>query len=225
MTTRLRTSGRHGCPRLEYGRAALRPHGGVLAFSLMDSAGSRRAASRVIAALSAALAALALGCGAPAEAGEHAADAPDPNAPTPTADDAITPGDYAGVYSVPVAAELEPYAAYMLESVRVQRSESELRLDYELPALLLGDRRRLSFRGALAADGRYELESDDGTAICEAVAGGLRCDEVLSGLETDRDALARLLAELTEDEARGRRSVAERFSIDPIGVLDVDLAR
>ena len=226
MTTLLRTSGRrHGRPRLEYGRAALRPHAGVLACSPMDSARSRRAASRAVAAVSAALAALALGCGAPAEAGDHAADAPDPDASTPTANDAITSGDYAGIYSVPVAAELEAYAAYTLESVRVQRSGSELRLDYELPARLLGDRPRLSFRGGLAADGRYVLEGHDGVATCESVSGGLRCDEVLSGLETDRDALDRLLAELPASEARGRRSVAEQFSIDPIGVLDVELAR
>jgi len=222
MTTRLRTSGRHGCPRPEYGRAALRLQGGVLAYSAMESAGSRRAPSRVaIAAVGVVLAELALGCGAPA--GADTAGAPEPEHRTPEA--AIVPGDYAGLYSVPVAAELEPYAAYTLESVRVQRSGSELRLDYELPALLLGERQRLSFRGALAAAGRHVREGADGVARCESVSGGLRCDEVLRGLEPDRDALDRLLAELPDAEARGRRSVSEQFSIDPIGVLIVTLAR
>jgi hypothetical protein len=49
------------------------------------------------------------------------------------------------------------------------------------------------------------------------------CDEVLQNLQLDTDKLDRMLALLPDAEAQARRSVADRFILDPIGVLHVHL--
>jgi len=250
MTTRLAKRGPLHWPRAEYGQARQRPNGHVLGcVAMRETAGvspcapppgapqrggvMRRggAPSRVGAALAFAL---ALACGAAPDDEPRAHT--HPPAP-PAAGDAETPsgaaadggqlvaGEYGGTYSVPVAPQLEPYAAFEVESVRFERSSSELRLSYDLPELLLGERRRVSFRGAFAADGRHVLDGDDGVATCQTSASGVRCDEVLRAPELDMDGLERRLVGLPEPEARARRAVAAAFSIDPIGVLSVELER
>lgn len=130
-------------------------------------------------------------------------------------------GIYAGTYFVPVPKELEPYASFDVDSIRFEVRGAELVLQYELPALLLGDTRGLSFRGTAAADGSYVLDSDDGVATCRASDGGWTCDEVLLSVELDVDQLDRMLEPMPEADARARRSVADRFADDPIGVLRI----
>jgi hypothetical protein len=132
-------------------------------------------------------------------------------------------GVYAGTYVVPIDAELEAYARFEVSAVRFDLEGAELSLRYELPELLLGRAERIAFRGVIGADGRYLLEGDAGTASCRPEASSWICDEVLQSLQRDTDKLERLLANLPEAEARARRSVADRFSVDPIGVLHVDL--
>lgn len=157
------------------------------------------------------------------------AAAPPSTGDTPSGADApvsqLESGDYAAMYAVPVAAELEPYATFYVDSVRFERGSSELRLSYELPELLLGEHRRLSFRGTLGAAGRYVLEGDDGVATCSLGQVSLFCDEVLRDVEPDAEALERLLVGMPAEEASARRAVAERFSIDPIGVLSISFER
>lgn len=159
--------------------------------------------------------------------------AAEPGGPAPTGNRApATPSDpdppaagvYRGTYFVPVPPELEPYALFELESVRVEARDDELGLQYDLPELLLGESRGLSFRGGATADGEYRLEGDDGVATCRSSAGRWRCDEALNGIELDASKIERLLEPLPDAEARGRRGVADRFSVDPIGVLEVELS-
>jgi hypothetical protein len=184
------------------------------------------------------LGSLALGCsgaGSPAPAAEASvAEAAASNPATPAArvspapaqsDVAPSPaGTYRGTYFVPVPRELEPYALFELDAVRVEVRDDELGLDYDLPELLLGEPRGLSFRGGATAPGEYRLEGDDGVARCQQNAGRLRCDEVFRGVELDPAKIDRLLEPMSDAEARARRSVADRFSIDPIGVLVVELS-
>ena len=145
--------------------------------------------------------------------------APDaPSDPSPPA-----AGVYPGTYFVPVPPELEPYALFSLESVRLELRGDELELQYDLPELLLGEARQISFRGGAAASGEYQLEGDEGVARCRRSAGRLRCDEVLGGVDIDTRKIDRLLATMPRAEASARRSVADRFTIDPIGVLEVGL--
>lgn len=185
------------------------------------------------------LASVALGCSSghaadpPAGASaahDAAADAGTPaatNSPAAAAaSDAAPPpeGVYRGTYFVPVPSELEPYALFELERVQVEVRGDELGLQYDLPQLLLGEPRGLSFRGGATAPGDYRLEGDDGVARCQRSAGRFRCDEVLSRVELDASKLDRLLEPMSDAEAGARRSVADRFSIDPIGVLEVELS-
>jgi len=180
-----------------------------------------------------------LGCGASnaasdpdaelAEGGtgaEPGAPAPIDSAPTATESDPVPPpaGVYRGTYFVPVSPELEPYALFELESVRLEARGAELGLQYDLPELLLGEARGVSFRGGATAGGEYRLEGDDGVATCRPSAGRWRCEEALSGIELDANKIDRLLEHMPDAEARARREVADRFSTDPIGVLEVELS-
>jgi hypothetical protein len=160
----------------------------------------------------------ALEPGGPARADSAAPATPSDFAPPPA-------GVYRGTYSVPVPFELEPYASFELESVRVEVRGDELGLHYDLPELLLGEPRGLSFRGGSTAAGDYRLEGDHGVATCRPSAGRWRCDEALNGIELDAMKIDRLLEPMPDAEARARRGVADRFSIDPIGVLEVELSR
>lgn len=67
-------------------------------------------------------------------------------------------------------------------------------------------------------------EGDDGVATCQPSSSGWRCDEVLADIELDRSKIDRLLEPMSNAEARARRAVADRFSSDPIGVLEVQLS-
>jgi hypothetical protein len=181
-----------------------------------------------------------LGCGAPSAAADPGFEASaggdgaaEPGGPAPTGNgapatssdpDPPAAGVYRGTYFVPVPPELEPYALFELESVRVEARGDELGLQYDLPELLLGEPRGLSFRGGATADGEYRLEGDDGVATCRPSAGRWRCDEALNGIELDASKIERLLEALPDAEARGRRGVADRFSVDPIGVLELGLS-
>lgn len=199
-------------------------------------------------ALSGLVLAALIGCGsssspeadAPVELSPRPNSDPNPNAPTSPVDGAgegnsttpqgtspvsapLGPGVYAGTYFVPVPVELEPYARFEIDSLRLDAAGGELVLRYDLPELLLGEVRGVSFRGnaTAAPDGAYVLSGADGTATCRADAGGWSCDEVLDGIEVDADKVNRLLEAMSDVEAVGRRSVAEQFSIDPIGVLHI----
>jgi hypothetical protein len=185
------------------------------------------------------LGSIIIGCGASNAASDPDAEtsaggdgSADPGTPAPTGSDAPSTssdpapppaGVYRGTYFVPVPPELEPYASFELEAVRVEVRGDELGLDYDLPELLLGERRGLSFRGGATAAGEYRLEGDDGVATCRPSAGRWRCDEALNGIELDASKIDRLLELMPGAEARARRTVADRFSIDPIGVLEVEL--
>jgi hypothetical protein len=168
--------------------------------------------------------------GTPVAAGGQtpAADSPEgstPESPSAAAATAAAaapePGLYAGTYHVPVPPELEAYADFELEAVRLELRGSELVLQYDLPALLLGEAQGVSFRGAAASDGSYTLQGDSGTATCRASDASWTCDEVLQGIELDSDKMDRELASMSAEEAIGRRSVAARFASDPIGVLHI----
>lgn len=137
----------------------------------------------------------------------------------------VAPGSDAelreGTYTVPVVPELESFATFDVGDVRFRQRDGQLELSYELPALLVGERQRLSFRGSNAADaaGNVVLSGDSGTATCNTEQGLVRCDEVLPGVVLDADKLERELSAFEPEERAARRAIAEQFSVDPIGVL------
>jgi hypothetical protein len=121
-------------------------------------------------------------------------------------------------YTVPVPDALAPFATFDLDEVRLDEKGGELELSYDLPALLVGEERRIALRG-VAQSGVYELSGDVGRASCREQDGMWRCDEALMNLVIDTDKLEQELERFPEAEAAPRRDVAERFAVDPIGVL------
>ena len=126
----------------------------------------------------------------------------------------------AGVYFVPPRSAASTYAVADV-SFRVEAGEA--RLDYTLPALLVGADTRVSFRGPAAA-GAMALAGAAGTATCtrgpsEGVA--LRCDERFTGLAVDVAGVRREATRVDPTAVEARVAVAQRFSIEPIGVLEV----
>lgn len=133
--------------------------------------------------------------------------------------------DIAGaIYSVPVPAELEPFASYSVEDVSLCRLGSGIELGYSLPALLVGKKTRVAFAGTYdSANGTYELSSADGTASCELAGEAWSCLEHFTGIEVDLEEVAEEAEDLSQQEAAARLDVAEQFSGDPIGILDFTL--
>lgn len=126
----------------------------------------------------------------------------------------------AGVYFVPPRG---PASTYAVTDVSFRVEAGEARLDYTLPALLVGADTRVSFRGPAAA-GAMALAGAAGTATCtrgpsEGVA--LRCDERFTGLAVDVAGARREAVRVDPAAVEARVAVAERFSIEPIGVLEV----
>ena len=127
-------------------------------------------------------------------------------------------------YHVPVPADLEPYSNFELGDLRLREHGSEWELQYTLPELLVGGHQELSFRGSASDTGALQLLGDAGQVTCQSLGTSMlgatmRCDEVLSRVELDRDKLARSFAALPAEESAARWAVVGRFSDDPIGVL------
>ncbi len=136
-------------------------------------------------------------------------------------DDGVEPPhtDVTGDYSVPVPAELEPYAHYPIDSITACLRGDMLELGYKLPALLIGDEERVSFSGPYDAAAETLDLTGDGTAACDVSAEGWSCLEHFAGIEVDLEAVAEEAADLPPAEAAARIDVAEYFGSDPIGIL------
>ncbi len=127
----------------------------------------------------------------------------------------------AGVYFVPPRSAASTYAVADV-SFRVEAGEA--RLDYTLPALLVGADTRVSFRGPAATGEAMALAGAAGTATCtRSPASGvaLRCDERFPGLAVDIAGVRREATRVDPAAVEARVAAAQRFSIEPIGVLEV----
>lgn len=128
----------------------------------------------------------------------------------------------AGVYEVPIEAELAHVASNPVR-VRFRRLDGgRVRLKYDLPEVIAGFDREVDLTGRPGADGVIHLTGPSGTGTCtESPSGEVTCVEYLDGVtmslaEAKRaiDALA-----LSEAERAARQLVAERFIIDPLGIV------
>jgi hypothetical protein len=143
---------------------------------------------------------LVLGCGAP--------------------DEAAVPGlpaelEAPGVYTVPAA----PGATFAISSVRVEQGGGTVSVYYDLPADLVGRKERVALDGAADGAGSILLWGAAGMSMCTVSPTELRCEEHLVGVHIDA---AQASAGLPPGDPR--RAAAEAFSVDPIGVLGVDLS-
>lgn len=126
-----------------------------------------------------------------------------------------------GVYSVPVAPELEPYASYPVDDITLCWTGTAVHLGYSLPALLVGKKERVSFEGGWDPTSQtFALSSADGTATCTPSEPEWRCNEVFANIVVDLEEVADEAAGLDPAEVAARLEVAAQFANDPIGILD-----
>jgi hypothetical protein len=150
------------------------------------------------AGLAAVLCALAMACGG--DGGERASGA--------------------SVYFVPPRG---PASEYAVTDVSWRVEGGVARLDYTLPRLLVGMSQRVSLEGPVT-DGVVALTGPVGSASCtrQPSAGlSLRCEERFPGLVVDLDGVRREAMRVDPAHAQARVDVATRFSIEPIGVLEL----
>ena len=125
-----------------------------------------------------------------------------------------------GTYSVPVPAELAPYASYSITDITFCETAGVATLAYKLPALLVGAEQRVAFQGTWsAASSSFELSSKDGNASCSRSGTLYTCTEHFTNLEIDSDKLTKELALLPAADAANKAEVAAVFGQDPIGIL------
>ncbi len=119
-----------------------------------------------------------------------------------------------GVYTVPAA----PGVAFALGRVSVAQADGDVSLYYELPADLVGRKQDVALKGAPDSATMVRLSGHAGTSTCTVAAALLRCEEHLSGVDVDVDAVRAALA-----PGDPRLAAAEAFAVDPIGVLSLPL--
>jgi len=129
---------------------------------------------------------------------------------------ALDPGSPS--YEVPVSAELADSSRYQVASVQWRERNGERRLQYDLPADLIGHAQRVEFSGPATNDSSWSLRSDKfGEAECKQTGAEVVCHETLSGIEIDVEAVeARVNAGELDP---GRLGVTRVFEADPIGIL------
>jgi hypothetical protein len=133
----------------------------------------------------------------------------------------VSPG---AVYVVPASADT-PEGRYPIDAPMTEISTDEFRLDYNLPKLLVGGDQPVSLRGTLDAAGRIAtISGDAGTAICDRMPGNgllLRCTEALTGVKVDLAEVEKTARDTDPDRVAFYVPIADRFSSEPIGVLEV----
>lgn len=156
-------------------------------------------------------------------------DAPATQTDAPAATDGAAAGDGAAatpiggsaVYFVPPRG---PTTTYEVGSVTWTVEAGIVHLGYGLPRLLLGEMQRVTFRGAYMPGAAMTLTGDDGTATCvlnPSAGVALRCDERFTGLTVDLEGVRREATRVDPTQVDARVMVSQRFSIEPIGVLEV----
>jgi hypothetical protein len=135
-------------------------------------------------------------------------------------DGGAAPVGGSGVYFVPPRSAASEYA---VTDVAWRVADGVARLDYTLPRLLVGASRRVSLEGPAGA-GAMTLTGPIGTATCTLApsAGlGLRCEERFPRIAVDLAGVRREAERVDAANAQARVDAATRFSIEPIGVLEV----
>lgn len=132
-----------------------------------------------------------------------------------------TPFGGSAVYFVPPRG---PTTTYEVGSVTWTIEGDVVHLGYGLPRLLLGEMQRVTFRGTYTPGAAMTLTSADGTATCTldpSPGVALRCEERFTGLTVDLEGVRREALRVDPTQVDARVMVSQRFSIEPIGVLEV----
>lgn len=136
-------------------------------------------------------------------------------------------GVYAGTYEVPVSADLAAAATYDVAEIEWVVTGNSVELRYDLPMGLVGKKVRVDFAGSVdEAAGTAKLTSVIGDAKCTVGADTVSCTENMQGLlplTPDLAVVEQLAATEFSGPASMRVDVAKQFSVDPIGIVHIDL--
>lgn len=153
--------------------------------------------------------------------------APDSGTGTGGAGGGATAAVYRGTYEVPVTADLAAAAVYDVPEVEWTVVNGSVTLDYDLPLGLVGTKLRVEFTGPIdVTAGTATLVGPPGDADCTLSASAVSCLEKMSGLlpiTPDLAVVESLAATEFAGPASMRVDVAKQFSVDPIGIVHVDL--
>jgi len=129
-----------------------------------------------------------------------------------------------GIYIVPAGPDT-PEVRYPISNPSIKNDGGSFRIDYKMPALLVGGDQMVSLRGTLDAQGRIATVTGDvGTATCDLAPGdgfSVRCSEMLTGIEVDLGEVQRMTQSLPAPMAALFVGVASRFSGEPIGIVEI----
>jgi hypothetical protein len=129
-----------------------------------------------------------------------------------------------GIYIVPAGPDT-PEVRYPISNPQIKTDTGTFRIDYKMPALLVGGDQMISLRGTLDAQGRIAtVTGDAGSATCDLAPGdgfSVRCSETLSGIQVDLGEVQRMAQSLPAPMAALFVGVASRFSGEPIGVVEI----
>ncbi len=153
--------------------------------------------------------------------------APDSGTGAGGAGGGATTAVYRGTYEVPVTADLAAAAVYDVPEVEWTVVNGSVTLDYDLPLGLVGTKLRVEFTGPIdVAAGKATLVGPPGDAACTLSASAVSCLETMKGLlpiTPDLAVVESLAATEFAGPASMRLDVAKQFSVDPIGIVHVDL--
>jgi uncharacterized protein YcfL len=127
-----------------------------------------------------------------------------------------------GVYSVPVSDPSLAEVATFSVTVKTQVNARGVRLNYRMPAGLVGTRDQKVNLTGVNTGSKVSLSGAAGSAECTRKGTALTCNEKLTGVVVDLEQVrAAAKAEgLTDAQIEKRVALGYAFSIDPIGILE-----
>lgn len=127
-------------------------------------------------------------------------------------------------YTVPVSAELAPYASFVLNSATVIEDQAGVVVSYDLPAELVGTGHPPIVLGGKKRPGQVLLlEGEFGEASCFSRHAKLECIVKYEDLEIDLAGVENILNQRIADphERELRLQVAKIFGGEPVGIVDI----
>lgn len=132
--------------------------------------------------------------------------------------------DAYGTYTVPVPAQLAPYATFMLNDSQVTRDNTGVVVSYDLPVELVGPNHPTIILGGKNRQGGIMLlEGEYGEASCFTRVDKIECIVQYEDLEIDIAGVERILAarNISPHERELRLQVAKIFSGEPVGIVEI----
>lgn len=134
---------------------------------------------------------------------------------------------FRGTYTVPtVGPDLAAAATYDVPEVEWRVDGDTVTLDYDLPMGLVGKKVNVRFTGPIEG-AAASLSGAPGTATCDVGSASVSCHEIMKGLlplDPDYATIESIAAAEYKGPVQDRLDVAKSFSLDPIGVVNIDVS-